>query len=770
MRTIKRMLVLLLCLVLTVSGCKTVDKGEGKKEKGNNVQSTQKEMTGMYCEEILNIPQEMREPVLVTRQNDGSLRMLGIDYEQENEGMEVFELTNGETEWSDKTPDWFLEWKKGKYILSYAQSHDKSMVFGYAEEGKKGYLFVDSEGKRIELDLRVSGRKLEEDNFIKCFDFSEDNRLFAMDIGSTVYEVDIESGEMKVILEAVSSGFMKCSKNMLMILGMQRMYLYDLNSENLLEQDKVLEEFINSKSDRYSGNDRNISDVIVTLNEDNALYLLCRGGIYRHIIGGASMELVVDGNRNSLSEPDIMFADFICMEDGSFRVLTSDGRFLKYFYDEDATYEEVKEEDTIKIFSLTESHFIRTAISLFQRENPNRQVVYEVGVTKENGITREDAIKNLNTAIMSGDGPDIIVMDNLSEKAFIEKGILRDLSEDITQMEQEDGTILLSNIKAGYENNGKIYTLPCQFKVPFMAGAAQEVEEVKDLLSLAKKSEELRSEKADGKIFGLIVPEFLLETLIPVCMGAWQTTEGTLNEAALEEFFSCVKCIYDADSGEMAEEEVRQIEEIRAFMNENPDVSYSIGNYALGLLTKEEDMILGPLSGIKSQFSYITSVMKQMEGGDFGVLNGQQSQIFIPQTIIGMNAQKEATQAVTSFMKFLFSNEVQKAETDYGEGFPVNKQIFEEIFIREKPEGEVEYSIAASGEDGNVISLDIYFPSEEELYKAKTLILALNVPAENNYNLKQAVMNAGLKLLNKELDVKDAVQDVVEKMELYLAE
>ena len=40
-------------------------------------------------------------------------------------------------------------------------------------------------------------------------------------------------------------------------------------------------------------------------------------------------------------------------------------------------------------------------------------VRYEVGMDGEDGVTKEDAIRKLNTRILAGDGPDVIILDGL---------------------------------------------------------------------------------------------------------------------------------------------------------------------------------------------------------------------------------------------------------------------------------------------------------------------------------------------------------------------
>ena len=60
------------------------------------------------------------------------------------------------------------------------------------------------------------------------------------------------------------------------------------------------------------------------------------------------------------------------------------------------------------------------------------------------GVTRTDALKTLNTEIMAGKGPDILILDGISSETYAEQGMLEDLSGIL----KEAG--LLDNIESAY--------------------------------------------------------------------------------------------------------------------------------------------------------------------------------------------------------------------------------------------------------------------------------------------------------------------------------
>lgn len=773
MKKIKRLLVLLLTLAIVATGCGSKEGTSDSNNAEQGVQSIEEiNIARKYREELINLPQGMPDVASVIKNGEQSYRVLGIDAREDSDGMKVFETSDDGMTWEDISPEWFAEWKQGKYIFSWAQAPDKSIVLGYVDSDTWDYVLITPDGEKEDLALtKQDGTVPDGDSFIKLFTFSEDNRLFAMDISSVVYEVDLQTGKMTKILDGESAVYMNISNQMLIVISTSSIYLYDLESGSLLERDPVLEEFIFNNADVWAMTDRNDSKVMITKADDNALYVFGNGGIYRHIIGGTAMELILDGSGNSLSEPDISFLSAFSESDSVFVLLTADGRLLRYTYDENMEIKEPEEGDTVRIYSLREDKLIQWAVSLYQKNHPDKKVIYEVGMTPENGVTREDAIKNLNTKLLSEDGPDIIVLDDLQQDSLLEKGVLRDVSGLIAEAEAKSP--LLSNIKNVYVKDGAIYYMPCTFQIPMAAGDEADLLEFEDLASLADKVEKLRKEKPDGLLIGLRVPEQILGIFTPICMGSWETEEGELDEDALLTFFECINRIYKAEIAGWTEEQLATREETSAYVQECKDTEmekyvYMLTGHALRLMTGDYDIIVGNIGNVQFDLAELTSAIRERGSGTFGLLNGQQKNVFLPATVVGMNAGKEPTQTAEDFYKYLFSEELQTEVSAETLSFSVNETVFNKMLV--KDENAEELSIGSSDENGNRISLEIKFPNADEIAKLQEIAMALDTPAENHAVLEDAVYEAGIKLLNGEIDESKAVKEVAEKMSLYLSE
>lgn len=144
---------------------------------------------------------------------------------------------------------------------------------------------------------------------------------------------------------------------------------------------------------------------------------------------------------------------------------------------------------TITVAAINGSQVLSQVISAFQKAYPDYKVnlkVYNttavgmqtfVGggakmVTKQAGGAPQDLssfIQALNTDIMSGNGPDVIVLDDLPWYKYVDKGILADLGQ-LMSNKQFDLSQYYTNIFDGCKLGGKLYGIPASFSYRLLAG------------------------------------------------------------------------------------------------------------------------------------------------------------------------------------------------------------------------------------------------------------------------------------------------------------
>ena len=265
----------------------------------------------------------------------------------------------------------------------------------------------------------------ENESYVYSIFYSPEGELFATTVGGgMIYRVDVESGTLtKEVTMEWRPDLVKCQgDNMFFLTSRDGISIYDRKEEKWVE-DSVLADFMeeNYKNEYYANDSYS---VYMTPGEDGAIYLAGKDGMYRHVIGGSVMELIIDGALTSFSNPSMNMIGVTAYGENEFAALFSGGTVALYKYD--ASVPTVPE-NMISVYSLEEQDAVRQAIAQFQTENPDTFVRYEVGVSGTDAKAAEDAIKKLNTELMAGKGPDVIIMDGLPVKSYEEKGILKDL-------------------------------------------------------------------------------------------------------------------------------------------------------------------------------------------------------------------------------------------------------------------------------------------------------------------------------------------------------
>lgn len=212
------------------------------------------------------------------------------------------------------------------------------------------------------------------------------------------------------------------------------------------------------------------------------LLLTTSGGIFRQAEGGSLWEKLVDGELTSLSIPNMTPEMTISDSDGGFCVFlsTNDGvEVMRYTYSADTP---TNPDTELTIAGLSDSSTIRQTIGEFQRRNSNVKVNYQVLLEEDSAATAEDVIRALNTELLAGRGPDLLVLDGLPVDSYIEKGVLADLTDQLRAL-VDDG--LLENMTRAFEREGKRYGIPARFTVPVMMGKKEDVARVLSLEDLA---------------------------------------------------------------------------------------------------------------------------------------------------------------------------------------------------------------------------------------------------------------------------------------------
>lgn len=222
---------------------------------------------------------------------------------------------------------------------------------------------------------------------------------------------------------------------------------------------------------------------------------------------------------------------------------------VEMYYDETIPSKPSKE---LTVYSLKENGRIRYAGQLFQKEHPDVLVRYETGMEGDNAVSKEDALKNLNTRLLAGDAPDVIVLDEMDIEQYAEKGVLREL-DGILEPYLDDG-VLYRNIVEGMRTTDKekIYSVPMMVYLPLWFGEEMYLEGEDSLEDLVAGVELARQKHPEGPILYTPYPQNLLIQTLPVCLPAWTREDGSLNVEELTAYYQAVSRIWELDSAGLA--------------------------------------------------------------------------------------------------------------------------------------------------------------------------------------------------------------------------
>ena len=797
---VNKTLALFLSAALLFAGC---GKTGGEQESVGDMAGGGDKTMGRYVEEEIGRPEEMERNGGIVRLADGTLQIFDF-----NQGPFVSQ-DEGKT-WTKKYDDWSGMVGEG-YFMNAAAAKDGSLFLVYStydavssEEGEEAsqeevsdaerseqpdteptetedtevqveesdmftidchYMFVSPEGETREIML-----PFDMDNYeliTNCW-YTPDGRLLASQ-GGAIYEINQEDGSLTVLFETDGDADTACfSDTQMVAFTNTKADRFDLVKGELLEQDEELDKFIsgltnNGEKGVYwtSGN----YSFLVAMDKDNTLYLACQDGLYQ-CTAGESPKQLLQGTLCSMGDPSNGKYGMLVEDGPVFLVLFSSG-LSRFTYDETMPATPDKE---LKVYSLKKDQTLQQAVSAYQKAHQDVFVKYEVGMSGENGLTAEDAIKALNTEIMAGNGPDVIMLDGLPIESYLAKGMLADLSENLKAVEEKEE--FFDNITRVYEEDGKIYAIPTRFRIPLLMGNEEFVSNIQDLSSLSAVMEEMREKNPEGSILSAYTPEILLKMLAIASEPTWSKEDGNLQEETVKEFLTQAKKIYDNEISGISDSEkeeflnsVRGSDDSSGTAEETAlDISWSILNF----LTKSQaQLAIGASQQVSLDFTNVISVPRVKPEVVYKPLSLQAENVFQAESIVGVSAKAAEPEMAREFVEMLLSYNVMSMQQ---EPYPVNAASFDSLFDTDM-EGDGAFgSMGISKDDGSVATLDLYWPNEEEQKGLEQMVRSLKTPYLPGSPIEQAVLEAGVSVLEGNMSVDEGVAQIKQKIQLYLSE
>ncbi len=598
--------------------------------------------------------------------------------------------------------------------------------------------------------------------------------LYLYDFNGTVYHISISENRV------VSSFQPDSWVNEMALCGSDLVIL----SSDFYVYSTETDELVGTHSDLYTDYNNSGMWKMANTTEEGVLYYVSAKGIYSYDLSSQMSTQLVDTSSLTIGSPQGYFQGLYIMEDGTFLVWHTD-----YLTDCDETlwhisYSEgsqVVYDTTLTIYALTNDnqYALEAIAALYQKAHPGVQVLVEIGTTGSDAVTTSDALRTLNTEILAGEGPDILIMDGIDVDTYIENELLVDVSEILAPM-IEDGEVF-GGIAGAYEtDDGEIFLVPTGFSVPAIVGYSEDLDQINSLSDFITIAEAFSDkDKSFLSYYTLYQLPIIMSYSTAV---SWVQEDGTLDEASIAEYITVVKSLYQTSYDTLSKSSQADADELNEYYAELVDtlttVSYICdpADDVLNFMLDKQQLSLGNFSWSDSLES-IVSVQKVTDGITYKLMPSDAGNLFVPFNCMAINSKTENLEEAEEFFAYMLSEDAQSQIGGYINCYPVNVASFDDMMANpyESIEGySPDESYSAVGtelDNGKEVWLNYYWPTDDQLAEFKSMIETLDTPIYMNLDVLHTIWQQCYEcLLDDSIAVDNAVAQIVNELNLYLAE
>ncbi len=770
---IKRMVSLMLCgmmLVAGLGGCgkepvsadgETVDSKSTQIEGGVDASGSM----GRFMESEVALPENVSDILYAALLADGSIELFARN--SDNDSYQVQVSKDGGESFSALAIDaGQIDEIFNAYIFSSAIRSDGTVVGLMPGKDNTGSIMagiIRPDGSMEKKELVIPDVESQNQEYaatpMDCA-FDAAGNLIIENLNSYFYRADIESGTCELLtdLEEKHVRHFGIAGNQVLAVAEDGISIVNSADGTAWEADGLLDEMMAADITLADKNGEYARPLVFTGGDsEDMIFYVNHQGLFGHARGSSINEQLINGALCTIGDTSAGFLNLMMVDERQFYLAIIDGtdagKLLKYVYDENVPTMPEKE---LKIYALKDTTFLRQAVSSYQKNHQDVFVNLQIGRSGEDGVTAQDAIRALNTEILAGNGPDVLILDGLPVESYIEKGMLKDISAVVEEIDGSEG--VFGNVKQAYQKDGAIYQFPARFYVSLVNG---DEEALAAGASLEKLADYVTAQKAAGesKIFPMGGAAKLLEKLYYADSAGWFDESGKLKEEAIEQYLSCAKQIYDAQPNES---------EAVDYYSPKIDASLFGTLDAFSVVMKEAKLGYGTLVDI-SELVMLHS-MNEVHGWSFSPANVDVVKGFGVYQLAGILAGTDVGEQAEDFLRTLFGAECGTLSYN---GFPVNRAAYEALCEQEKHaydgnEGNAGVNVSTpEGEHYNLLFQNL---SDEVTEKITGILGAAQKPVCMDEVIKEIVLEQGEKALKGEIAVDEALHEIMQKCNLYLSE
>lgn len=731
MKTMKRTVsaVMAAAVLASFAGCK--DKAVESKK---NIE----EKKGGYTEENISFGSKIEEMSELIKNGD-TLSFFDI-----TSGTK-YQMSKGDAEFSTDNGDVAAKLGTLENIIDvcFGPSGDCFVIYLDGNTWNSIYAYIDKDGNEHAVSC---------DDLLFSAEFTSDGRLFAGAMG-TIYEVNTDSYTLKEVMAAGSEtvGFDIIGNNVILVdeLGA---HIYDYVNKKEVEVTDVLNDFFKErKKSEYSGE----VEFDMCEGEDGSMYIVSRDGIFRYAMNGNQIEQIIDGSTCCVGNPSYHPKSIAVDDSGVIFVGFKEGIMTKYLFDGEIVNKASKK---LKVYSLEKNDTLLQIINTFSAENKDIKVDYQVGL--KSGMTYSDAMKNLTTQILSGDAPDIIMLDGLDIGNLIDKNLLTDLSGSEDQWNA--GGSLMDNIVKWNTESSSLYSVACKFRIPAVGADKSVLKDINSYSDIADYAEKTRSaDKGSYAIVCMNDPETVIKNAL-IYTGSDIITDKGIDEDKLAKLYEDCYKVYRNDQ---PDDEIIMSGSIK----DVPAV-YDFASKLSTAISDPKTIALGTLNTFDCDYNFATSLGNYDKKTNVDVRMGMtdSSTVFLPSCNLGIVEASKEKESALKFISTALSDAQQRIENT--DGFPVNKAALE-YFYNKKSEGDNDATLGIADGNGELTgTVNIEWIDKDEAKSFDDYINKLDTPFVINNVIADILVQSGKKCLEGSASASDAANEAVKQLQLKMKE
>lgn len=595
-----------------------------------------------------------------------------------------------------------------------------------------------------------------------ALDFADEGMLLALDTDSNIRIVDLTGGTVTGTIPAEGEYHYLAAPvdgEIVTLTGEGAKY-YDSKGE-MLEGNEVVSHLLSQDLADFNSHKKGILEPDP---EGNGFFYACRRGLYHYASGGSITEQLIEGTSNSMGDDACEFYRMAVLSDRTFLLAYrkdrdgSAGMVLKKYAiagsgsdaQDNGSHLDgwtAAMEGELTVYTLNRNILLEEEINAVNRKHPDCVVSVETGLSGEAGLTADDAVKTLNTEILAGTGPDILILDGMAVEQYCESGLLLDLRDVLQEIAGTDG--VYEKIAYTYENNGAVCAVPARFCFPIMVGEEDVISQITDLESLADAVRELKERHPEQASVTGLYGEGLLEYLFDFCAPAWVDASGQIDTDQMKQFLETVKEINDLQKAGVSEADIEAAAGSYVYSDDNAELMQPMlvtgGSQSLAFYHSKSLNFSKTLLGLLQDGTY-----------SFDGARGQKAGVFLPKEIVAVNAKGQNQASAAAFVKEFLSSSCQETFKIEDTAYPVNRTAFQKM--KETELGTAEnFGLSAKA-------------CGEGFEKIGAIIEDLSVRSVTDAVIRDAVTEQGIRFLNGELTLEDAVSGIEQKVGLHMAE